>query len=35
MNAFSEKLYNLLPAIRAKAVLLVDSFDYLDSNLCE
>lgn len=34
MNKYSEKLYNLLPKVRLNAVTFVDSFDYLDSNLC-
>lgn len=35
LKAFQEKLFNLLPKIRQNAVTLVDSFDYLDSNLCK
>jgi hypothetical protein len=35
LKAYQEKLYNLLPIIRVNAVTLVDSFDYLDSNLCD
>jgi len=34
MSEFREKLYDLLPKIRINAVSLTDSFDYLDSNLC-
>jgi acyl-CoA oxidase len=34
MREFSNKLFDLLPKIRLNAVSLVDSFGYLDSNLC-
>lgn len=35
MHDFKEKLYSLLPKIRTNAVVLVDAFDMLDSNLCK
>jgi hypothetical protein len=34
MSEYNERLYKLLPKIRVNAVTLVDSFDWLDSNLC-
>ncbi|CAF0808334.1 unnamed protein product [Brachionus calyciflorus] len=34
MKNFSERLYLLLKKVRQNAVVLVDSFNYLDSNLC-
>ncbi len=34
MTRFSEKLNDLLDKVRINAVLLVDAFDFLDSNLC-
>lgn len=34
MNELSEKLLVLLKKVRLNAVVLVDSFNYLDSNLC-
>ena len=35
INVFNEKLYDLLAKVRINAVTFVDSFDYLDSNLCK
>ena len=34
MKEYTEKLYSLLKVVRQNAVVLVDSFNYLDSNLC-
>ena len=34
MDQMKEKMLELLPKIRINALVLVDSFDFLDSNLC-
>ena len=34
MKAHESRLFSLLPEIRKGAILLVDAFDWLDSNLC-
>ena len=34
MSEYNERLGELLSKIRENAVLLVDAFDFLDSNLC-
>ena len=35
MKVYTDSLFALLPKIRQNAVCLVDSFDFLDSNLCK
>ncbi len=35
MTEFGETMSQLLSKIRVNAVLLVDAFDWLDSNLCK